>query len=63
MAQRRHNTMTKFAFAVTIAANLILGFMWWNLRADFERLDAEYDRLLTWACENASLGGHECRED
>jgi hypothetical protein len=22
-----------------------------------------YNNLLTWACENASLGGYECGED
>ena len=29
----------------------------------FMSVRAEYNNLLTWACENASLGGYECGED
>lgn len=48
--------MNRLVLTIAIATNLILGFMLWQL-------NTEYDNLLTWACESASLGGHECGED
>jgi hypothetical protein len=48
--------MNRIALIVAITTNLICGYLLWNLHN-------EYDNLLTWACESASLGGHECGED
>ena len=42
-----------YGFLITYLAT---AYALWSVKA-------EYDSLLTWACENASLGGYECGED
>jgi hypothetical protein len=48
--------MKRILFVAAVITNLITAYALFAVRA-------EYDNLLTWACEEASLGGHECGED
>jgi hypothetical protein len=48
--------INRLVMAIAITTAITLGCMWWNTQT-------EYNNLLAWACESASLGGHECGED